>query len=161
MNEYGRLAWSHWEKWLPNRLSLISESQREEFFTDLGEQAQSAIVDLQEALEAQTDLSGLDYLATVGRLRAIEQQAREEVLSEMVLLPPEDTEGPENLEGLDDEETPSHPLSAWMDEQGMPRDRNHRLWSMLEDDEVSTQEFAAASKAWEASLWQKLEQPAG
>lgn len=151
MNEYGALAMRHWQKWLPQRFSQIEDPTL--FFSQLGEQVQDAIVETEQELEAKVDLAGLEYLETLGRLNAIRMQARELVLNQMVLLEPESPEGNE----LEDEAMGlSNPLAEWMDETGMPRDRQHPLWAMMEDENVSTEEFAAASAAWEDSLWQQV-----
>lgn len=154
MNEYGRSAKKHWERWLPTRVAQIPESERQAFFADLGERAQEQILALEERLEAQTDLNGLDYLETLGRLNAIRAQARESVLTDLVYLDPE----PETA-SAEDEDRPDHPLSEWMDPSGMPWDRSHDLWRMLEDDETSTEDFQAATAAWEDSLWRRIGQP--
>lgn len=156
MNEYERLALEHWTKWLPSRLAMIAPTDRETYFAQLGEQVQTRIVEVEEDLEAQqtSELQALTYLEKLGRLNAIRAQAREMVLSEMVLLEPEATPersaGPEDLDRLED------PLAEWMDSQGMPRDRSHPLWQMQEDETVSTEEFAAAARKWEESLWQQV-----
>lgn len=147
MNRYGQLARQHWMRWLPSRYAGLSDPQG--FFTGLGEQVQAAIVDVEQGLEARADLAGLDYLDRLGRLNAIRAQARELVLTEMVYLAAEESD-----EGW---EEPAHPLAAWMDPAGMPLDRDHPLWAMSEDPQVSVQEFAAASAAWEDSLWQQLQ----
>lgn len=160
MNEYGRIALDHWTRWLPSRLSLIPEGQqRQSYFADLGDQVQEQIVAVEESLEAQAsqELKTLPYLERMGRLNAIRSQAREQVLTEMVYLVPEQSalqtqDEPSNPEGPDD------PLAEWMDSQGMPRDRAHHLWAMQEDERVSTEEFAAAARAWEETLWAQLRQ---
>ncbi len=154
MNEFGQVASTYWTKWLPSRLARIPEGQREAFFADLGDRAQEQVSSLEEKLEAQTDLSDLGYLEKVGRLNAIRAQARESVMAELIYLEPEQ-------ETEQSPEAPDHPLSEWMDPQGMPRDRSHRLWRMLEDEETSTEEFRAASGAWEDSLWAKIEAARG
>lgn len=157
MNEYGQLALSHWQKWLPSRLSLIPEGARTNYFAELGDQARVQIAAVEESLEAQAsrELQALPYLERMGRLNAIRAQAREQVLSEMIYLDPEPAAQAE-AEPSDDGESPDNPLGEWMDSQGMPRDRAHPLWSMQEDEAVSTQDFAAAARAWEESLWTQL-----
>ena len=50
MNKYGRMAIRHWEKTDPDRFRQIPASDREEFFTELGERAESEIQQLQDQL---------------------------------------------------------------------------------------------------------------
>lgn len=160
MNEYGMLAKTHWQRWLKSRYAAIDPSGREEFFQALGEQVAQRVADLQESLETGLDWTSLGYLETVGRLNGIRAQAREIALKELVLLEPE----PELVEmGYDESDRPfdpaasiPDPLAAWMDSDGMPLDRRHELWRMVQDDTVTSGEFLAASKAWEDSLWEKL-----
>lgn len=44
-----------------------------------------------------------------------------------------------------------------MDKDGMPLDRQHRLWEMLDDPDVTPQQFAQASLAWEETLRARAE----
>ncbi|MDE9363982.1 hypothetical protein PZ938_00035 [Luteipulveratus sp. YIM 133132] len=154
MNSYGHRAMEHWKRWLPSRYALIPDPRA--FFEDLGEQASAQMVAVSEQLEEQyaSDLAGLGYLEKVGRLNAIRKQAEEVVLAEMVLLEPEPGTDPEP------DKQPAHldPLSEWMDLTGMPRDRDHELWRMREDETISNEEFLAAAEAWEQSLRERLSQ---
>jgi len=50
MNKYGRMAIRHWEKTDPDRFQQIPESDRETFFTELGERAETEIQQLQDQL---------------------------------------------------------------------------------------------------------------
>lgn len=152
MNTYGKRALTHWATWLPVRFSMIPEREREEFFTDLGQQASAREKDLTSTLESQQtqDLDELPYLARVGRLNTIRQQAQEMVLAEMILLPPEPSTRP------DPEMDTLALLDQWMDSEGMPRDRSHPLWAMQEDETVSTQDFLAAARRWQADLEQQI-----
>ena len=155
MNNYGHRAMEHWKKWLPNRYAQIEDPRM--FFEDLGEQAETQMVAESRNLELQyaSDLAGLGYLEKVGRLNAIRKQAEEIVLAEMVLLEPEPDADPET-----DEDRPPHldPLDQWMDLTGMPRDRDHELWRMQEDETVSNEDFLAAAEAWERDLRERLNQ---
>ena len=45
MNKYGHMAIRHWEKTDPDRFQQIPESDREPFFTELGEQADQWVAD--------------------------------------------------------------------------------------------------------------------
>ena len=87
MNKYGRMAIRHWEKTDPDRFQQIPESDRETFFTELGEQAEMEIQQLQDQL-AGPDPAGESYLEKVGRLNMARLQAEERVLAELILIPP-------------------------------------------------------------------------
>lgn len=160
MNEYGTLAKKHWERWLPSRYAAIDPSQRDQFFTALGQEAAEAVADTMASLEAGLDRTSMSYPETVGRLNAIRQQAREIVLKELVLLEPEaeatELAYDENDQPFDLDAPVRDLLSPWMDHNGMPRDQNHELWRMAEDESVTSQEFLAAARAWEDSLWEKV-----
>ena len=97
MNDYGRLAMVHWRRWLPARYAAITDP--EVFFSMLGRQAESQVLDLAEQLEGP-DLPGEGYLEKVGRLNMARMQAEELVLREVILLEPEKAE-------TDDDEDPN------------------------------------------------------
>ena len=83
---------SHWEKIHPDRFRAIPASEREAFFAELGERAESEIEELQDAL-AGPDPAGEGYLEKVGRLNVARMQAEEKVLAELILIAgPEDPE---------------------------------------------------------------------
>ena len=100
MNDYGRLAMVHWRRWLPTRYAAITDP--EVFFSMLGRQAESQVLDLAEQLEGP-DLPGEGYLEKVGRLNMARMQAEELVLREVILLEPE----PETAKTDDDQEDPN------------------------------------------------------
>lgn len=133
MNEYGRQAMAYWRSRLPTRFSQIPDP--ETFFTDLGEQVASQMVDVASALDAQ-ETPETDYLARVGQLENSKSRAREIVMAELVFLPAETSEGEELID------------SPLIDPTGMPVDLDHPLWKDLEDDTVSTQEFLERAAAW-------------
>ena len=87
MNKYGRMAIRHWEKTDLDRFRRIPASDREEFFTELGERAETEIQQLQDEL-AGPDPAGESYLEKVGRLNMARLQAEERVLAELILIPP-------------------------------------------------------------------------
>ena len=97
MNDYGRRAMVHWRRWLPARYAAIQDP--EVFFSMLGRQAESQVLDLAEQLEGP-DLPGEGYLEKVGRLNMARMQAEELVLREVILLEPEKAE-------TDDDEDPN------------------------------------------------------
>ena len=87
MNRYGLLAMEFWTRQAPHLVAgLGSEEQVQEFFTDLGLQAQSQIDEVAEALQAQVP-GNLPYLERVGRLRMAQLQAEEAVLHDLVYDP--------------------------------------------------------------------------
>lgn len=83
MNQYGQMAMRHWQTNAPERFAAIADPDA--FFTDLGEQAEEQISDLQTQL-AGPDPSNEEYLAKVGRLTAAKSQAEEAVLSDLVWI---------------------------------------------------------------------------
>ena len=87
MNQYGLLAMEFWTRQAPGLVAgLGSEEQVQEFFTDLGLQAQSQIDQVTEALQAQVP-GNLPYLERVGQLRMAQLQAEEAVLHDLVYDP--------------------------------------------------------------------------
>ena len=92
MNRYGSMAMRHWERTDPARFQAIPESERETFFTELGERAESEIQALADAI-AGSDRPGETYLQKVGRLNQARLDAESEILREMILIPdPNDPE---------------------------------------------------------------------
>ena len=89
VNVYGERAMEHWRRWLPARYATIRDP--EAFFSTLGLQAESQVLDLAEQLEGP-DLPGEGYLEKVGRLNMARMQAEELVLREVILLEPEKAE---------------------------------------------------------------------
>jgi len=90
MNKYGHLAMRHWQRTDPDRYRAIPDSEREPFFSQLGEHAETEIQQLQDAL-AGPDPAAETYLAKVGRLNMARLQAEERVLGELILIPAPDT----------------------------------------------------------------------
>ncbi len=97
MNKYGRQAQEAWKIASPTRYSQIQNP--DEFFTDLGEQAQEQVDELQIKIVGP-DPKGEGFLEKLGRLNAARNQA-EEIVRYELLSPPE-------MEGEEDEyENPS------------------------------------------------------
>ena len=86
MNRYGTRAKAHWRIWRPNELSQLANP--EEFFSTLGLEVEGHI-DRRAAEMAGDDPCGEGYWEKVGRLRMARFMAEEQILREMVLLPPE------------------------------------------------------------------------
>jgi hypothetical protein len=85
MNKYGRQAQEAWKEASPTRYGQIQNS--EEFFTNLGEQAQEQVDELLIKI-AGPDPAGEGYLEKIGRLNAARNQA-EEIVRYDLLSPPE------------------------------------------------------------------------
>ena len=113
MNEYGRMARDHWQRWLPQRYSQIEDPNS--FFSTLGEQVNTRIADLTLDLAGE-DPPGETYMQKLGRLNNAGQRAREMVLPEMVLLDPETDE---------DDPQPKQADAEWVP---MREDLNHPWW---------------------------------
>ena len=81
MNTYGKFAQDTWKMLAPSQYELIVNP--EEWFTDLGKEAENAVGDLSVKIAGQ-DLPGESYLEKVGRLNAAKTQAEEIVRVEML-----------------------------------------------------------------------------
>ncbi len=105
MNRYAVMAQRHWQQWLPQRYAALPASERESYFSCLGEEAASQIANLAIELAGDTP-AGEDYLTRVGRLNMSRLQAEEVVLPELILIEPE----PEIDE---EEEDPENSITVW------------------------------------------------
>jgi hypothetical protein len=81
MNTYGKFAQDTWKMLAPRQYELIVNP--EEWFTDLGKEAENAVGDLSVKIAGQ-DLPEESYLEKVGRLNAAKTQAEEIVRVEML-----------------------------------------------------------------------------
>jgi len=116
VNQYGSLAWQHWQRWRPTALSRIEDP--ETFFARLGIEVADQIHATASSL-AGDDPGGESYQERLGRLTNARFTAEETVLREMVLLPQEpgnqETEpapGQEPSSGEDDSEDQMGPREA-------------------------------------------------
>ena len=126
MNHYGAQALKHWQEYLPQRYATIPESDRNSFFSTLGEQAATQIEDLSREL-AGPDQPGEGYLAKLGRLNNARMRAEEEILPELILIAPETDDPdpndpstattPATDEWVPLTETPEHPYWQQVAEQ--------------------------------------------
>lgn len=96
MNTYGKFAQDTWKTLAPSQYALIPDP--EAWFTDLGKQAETAVVDLMMQLEGP-DIKGETYLEKVGRINASKRQAEEIIRAEMLTPQPEDQEEEPEDEG--------------------------------------------------------------
>ena len=117
MNQYGAMARSHWERWLPQRYATITDP--DSFFLTLGLETARQIDELATEL-AGDDQPGEGYLAKAGRLTAARSQAEEIILPQQVLLPPE----PATSENPQDNDQP-----PGITERPLIIDRSHPLWA--------------------------------
>ena len=138
MNELGRIAMTHWERWRPAELREIPDPKAH--FTRVGARAQAQVVSLTEEM-LRREPPKTDYLAEVSRRSTAEATAREMVLADLLEMPPrgETKEDQDPTEGL-------------IDPSGMPTDQAHPLWADLEDETVSPSEFQKRRAAWVDSL---------
>lgn len=83
MNTYGKFAQDTWKMLAPSQYELIVNP--EEWFTNLGKEAENAVGDLSVKIAGQ-DLPGESYLEKVGRLNAAKTQA-EEIVRVEILTP--------------------------------------------------------------------------
>lgn len=81
MNKYGLLAREHWSRHAPSRYAALEDP--EQYFTELGETAAAQIEQMTVSLERSLP-TDLEYLDRVAQLRAIQKQAEDAVLSELV-----------------------------------------------------------------------------
>jgi len=114
MNKYGRMAIRHWQTTDPDRYKAIPEGERELFFSELGERAESEIQQLQDAL-AGPDPASETYLEKVGRLNMARLQAEEQVLAELILIP--EPSSSEEAEDFGDNDAPARHLELMRDLQ--------------------------------------------
>lgn len=104
MNEYGRRALAFWQEELADELSTMPNP--EDYFSTLGQEIEAKIDRLAISL-AGNDSPGEEYLEKVGRLRAAQQQAEEQVMDELVY-----SQAP--LEAYENEESdPDSSMAMW------------------------------------------------
>ena len=87
MNTYGKFAQDSWKMLAPTQYKLMVNP--EEWFTNLGKEAENAVGDLSVKIAGQ-DVQGESYLEKVGRLNAAKTQAEEIVRVEMLTPQVED-----------------------------------------------------------------------
>lgn len=92
MNPYGERAQRHWAQFRPKEYGQIPESDRESFFTTLGDEIETEIVELAQEL-AGPDPKGETFKQKWGRLNMARLNAESQVLSER-LVPEEAEETP-------------------------------------------------------------------
>ena len=128
MNQYGAMARSHWERWLPQRDATITDP--DSFFSALGLETARQIDDLATEL-AGDDQPGEGYLAKAGRLTAARSRAEEIVLPQRVLPAPE----PQTSEDPEDSSQPPPSL-------GLPQvvGRSHPAWAEVNAEQTEREQ---------------------
>ncbi|MEO3753589.1 hypothetical protein [Streptomyces sp. B6B3] len=88
MNRYGVAARAHWQRWLPTRYAALPDPTA--YFTVLGEEVEQRVGDLWDDLvDADEAPADETHEQRVGRLGLLKVWAENEVLKELVWLPPE------------------------------------------------------------------------
>lgn len=98
MNRYGLQARSHWMTHAPSRYADLEDPVG--FFRELGESAAAQIAELSAQLERDLP-QDLPEMERVARMRSIQEQAEEVVLTDLIYsVPPESSSLAEELEDL-------------------------------------------------------------
>ncbi len=108
LGKYGNLAAEHMARWQPSTYAAIPAEQREQYFLDLNEEVSQRVRDLGHSLRPPASLSETDWQEYIGQTNMAFLMAEEQVLAELVYLPPEP-----GLEGEDPEEEPFDPIQDW------------------------------------------------
>ena len=86
---YGEMAARHMARWQPSTYAAIPADQRTDYFTRLDEEITNAIGDRELSLKPPASLQETNFAEYVGQMNMAHLMAEEEVLAEMVYLPPE------------------------------------------------------------------------
>lgn len=106
MNRYGSLALRYAQTYLPSQVAQLSDPQQH--YSDLGDEVAQEVDRLTEEMLPGVGDRTLSAPERIQETRAARKQAEEQVLAEMVLLPPEP--------GTESRELPSQtPLPGWSD----------------------------------------------
>ncbi len=92
-SRYATMARRHYEMWLGDQLSLIPESERDSFYSTLGDQIAEQVESVEMALRGP-DPAGESFMERLGRFNMAHLQAEEMALAEMLPAPEEDAEQP-------------------------------------------------------------------
>lgn len=107
--QYGTLAARHMARWQPSTYAAIPAGEREAYFRELDERVTDAILDRERSFQPPPSLQEKDFSEYVGQMKMAHLMAEEEVLGELVFLPPEP--------GLESEadEPGTAPNGGWVD----------------------------------------------
>jgi hypothetical protein len=86
---WGALAARHMARWQPSTWAAIPEAERGRFFRDLDDEVMDAIIERERCLRPPPSLQETDPAEYLGQVRMARLTAEEEVLKELVYLPPE------------------------------------------------------------------------
>jgi hypothetical protein len=140
--QYGTLAARHMARWQPSAYAAIPAGEREAYFRGLDEEVSQRIADRAHFLKPPESLQETDFLEYVGQMNMARLMAEDEVLAELVYLPPEP--------GLESEagEPEIAPNGGWTD----PGWRDWRT-SLYQTDEEWEEQATAGD-------WKPIVQPA-
>jgi len=137
MNHYGRLGHDHWAEWLPTRFNQIENP--ETFFTGLGLEVAREIEAIMDATTIPPEVP-IDKVS--GRWATAKRNAENQILSELVFLPPE-----EGLDEVEIDRTDAPDGAGWWLE--MRRQEQAELQAESAEQEYQDQ------LAWDAELAEK------
>ena len=141
LGQYGTRALRHMARWQPSTYAAIPEAEREAYFLRLDQEVADAISALERSLRPPKSLQETNFMEYVGQMNMARLMAEEQVLADLVYLPPEP--------GLESEEGEPE-----LDETGAFIDRG---WKSPALTEVSDEEWAEDQAAGE---WRPLSSPA-
>jgi hypothetical protein len=93
---YATMIRSHYEEWLPARLSQIPEHQRDSYFSTLGEEMGALVATMELSLRGP-DPEGEDFMVRLGRFRMARLQAEEVARDQFLPAPADDQAAEPNL----------------------------------------------------------------
>lgn len=91
MDRLAVMAEEHYRKRLPAAYAAIPAAQRTKFFSDLAEEANRQIQELEDAI-AGTDVPGETFQQRLGRLNEARSAAEQQVIRELILPEPTPTQ---------------------------------------------------------------------
>lgn len=86
---YGRMAARYMARWQPSAYAAIPAEDLESYFHQRDEEITEAILNRAHSLRPPSSLQQSNYLEYVGQMNMARLMAEEQVLAEMVYLPPE------------------------------------------------------------------------
>jgi len=89
LGQYGTLAARHMARWQPSTYAAIPEAERVAHFQRLDDEVMEAVERLERSLKPPRSLQETDFLKYQGQLNMARRMAEEQVLADMVFLPPE------------------------------------------------------------------------
>lgn len=141
LGTYGTLALRHMVRWQPSTYAAIPEAELEAYFLRLDDEVVDAIRQLERSLMPPRSLQETNFMEYVGQMNMAHLMAEEQVLADLVYLPPEP--------GLESEagEPETDETGAFID----------RGWKSPRLTDISDEEWAEGQAAGE---WRPLSSPA-